>query len=121
MLPRKTQRNKTNMNMILAFLNRQGSVLILQAARMEFFENRKLERRPNDSRPGRFGLVALGLLCGLFCVLSAQAELHVEQVQRDFQARYHVITGNYIQWPSCSRGQSPAPAFPKDGFYGDLT
>src|SRR5438552_9069931 len=45
----------------------------------------------------------------------------VEQVQRDFQARYHLVTGNYLQWPQCSAGQTPAPQFPKDGFYGDLT
>jgi RHS repeat-associated protein len=49
------------------------------------------------------------------------AGLQVEQVQRDFQVRYHLLTGGYVQWPQCSGGQSPAPQFPKDGFYGDLT
>jgi len=45
----------------------------------------------------------------------------VEQVQRDFQARYHLVAGNYLQWPECSAGKTAAPQFPKDGFYGDLT
>src|SRR5437867_11406077 len=50
----------------------------------------------------------------------ALAELRVEQVQRDFQARYHLVTGGYLTWPKCSGSESPAPHFPKDGFYGDI-
>jgi RHS repeat-associated protein len=52
---------------------------------------------------------------------SALAQLNVERVQRDFQARYHIVTGGYLAWPKCSAGESPAPQFPKDGFYGDIS
>ena len=62
----------------------------------------------------------------LFLVLmhlagSATAQVQVEQVQRDFQVRYHMLNGNYLSWPLCSEGATPAPNFPKDNFYGDLT
>jgi len=49
------------------------------------------------------------------------AGISVEQVQRDFQIRHKQVRGNYVPWPKCSTGETPAPAFPKDGFYGDLT
>ena len=46
--------------------------------------------------------------------------LTVERVQRDFQARHKLVTGTYVEWPSCKTGGTPAPHFPKDGFYGDI-
>ncbi len=51
----------------------------------------------------------------------AVAQPHIEQVQRDFQIRYHAVTGGYLDWPKCSGGETPAPRFPKDGFYGDIS
>src|SRR4051812_32154635 len=56
--------------------------------------------------------------------VSASADgLTIEQVQRDFQVRYHTVNQNaYVDWPSCSSSmQTPAPRFPKDGFYGDTS
>ena len=61
-------------------------------------------------------LIFLG--CWIFCG-NVVAALTIEEVQRDFQARYHAATGSYLTWPPCSKG-TPAPAFPKKGFYGDL-
>src|SRR6266404_2781351 len=68
----------------------------------------------------RARVVTLLALFGLTSI-PAFAQLSVEQVQRDFQIRYNLVTGGFVPWPSCSSGQSPAPQFPKDDFYGDLT
>ncbi len=48
--------------------------------------------------------------------------LSVEQVQRDFMARYKAVTGREdFQWlPSKPDNGTPAPQYPGDGFYGDL-
>jgi hypothetical protein len=47
---------------------------------------------------------------------------HIEQIMRDYQARYHLVTqGGWLTWPSCTASGSPAPHFPKDGFYGDIS
>jgi hypothetical protein len=64
-------------------------------------------------------IISLGILCQT--IRPVLAQLQVEQVQRDYQARYHYVTGRYLQWPECGDGQTPAPQFPKNGFYGDLT
>jgi RHS repeat-associated protein len=45
--------------------------------------------------------------------------ISVTSVQRELQARYFVLSSNYIVWPPCPCG-SPAPHFPPEGFYGDL-
>ena len=58
-------------------------------------------------------------LAALLFPLTSAARLPIEEVQREFQARYYFINGSYVQWPACSC-QTPAPAFPADGFYGDL-
>jgi hypothetical protein len=52
------------------------------------------------------------------CVpLAAQARIKIEDLQRQFQARYVVVTeGGTVKWPDCACG--PAPAFPKEDFYG---
>jgi RHS repeat-associated protein len=44
----------------------------------------------------------------------------VEQVQRDYQVRYYMATGQWLKWPSCTTGGTPAPQYPKDGFYHDV-
>src|SRR6266567_470968 len=109
------------MKMILAFLDQQASAPV--SHRKVFFAARN-EGRRNHSRHlqhGGFAILVFSLLVGLFPLASARAELRIEQAQRDYQARYHLLTGGYLQWPTCSKGQSPAPQFPKDGFYGDLT
>jgi len=63
-----------------------------------------------------FGLFLLQLTAPAF----AQG-IAIERVQRNFQARYHQIKGGYVEWPICNpANQTPAPHFPKDGFYGDL-
>jgi len=48
------------------------------------------------------------------------ARVPIEQMQREFQARFHFDTlGNYVAWPACRSGVA-APLFPPDGFYGNL-
>lgn len=42
----------------------------------------------------------------------------IERSQRELQARYAFLNLGVLQWPDCSCG--PAPAYPKDGFYGDI-
>ncbi len=49
----------------------------------------------------------------------AYTGLPIERAQRDFQARYHYLTGGYVGWPNCRCGNGKAPHFPPDGFYGD--
>lgn len=69
----------------------------------------------------RSSLTVVALVFGLlFAALSVSAQVTVEQIQRDFQARYYLMMSNYLKWPDCISG-SPAPNFPKDGFYGDLS
>jgi RHS repeat-associated protein len=64
----------------------------------------------------------LGAIAILTLTVPAAAQLSVEQVQRDFQVRYRLLnTNSYLKWPQCSKGLTPAPQYPKDGFYGDLT
>jgi len=63
-------------------------------------------------RAGYTFLVALVLLG------TAQARIAIEQAQRELQGRYQFVTSTNVNWPACSC--SPAPAFPKDKFYGDL-
>ncbi len=72
-------------------------------------------------RPTRnIGIFILTLIA-TFLTVCAHAQLRVEQVQRDFQVRYHLLNANsYLQWPHCSKGLTAAPQYPKDGFYGDL-
>ena len=72
------------------------------------------------------GILALWFTLGL--PGATHAAIKIERAQRDFQARYHFVATNYhalnayLSWPACSTcGLTPAPAFPKDGFYGDLT
>jgi hypothetical protein len=72
------------------------------------------------------GILALWLTLAL--PGTTQAAIKIERAQRDFQARYHFVATNYhafngyLPWPACSTcSLTPAPAFPKDGFYGDLT
>ena len=49
---------------------------------------------------------------------AARARIPIEEAQREFQARYFVLSSNYVVWPSppCA----PAPHFPPGNFYGDL-
>jgi hypothetical protein len=56
----------------------------------------------------------------LFFSVCAHAEMNIEQLQREFQARFNFDTeGNYVLWPPNKCG-SPAPLYPPDGFYGSL-
>jgi len=87
------------------------------------FLNRRAKSIEIAERLGRnagfiFSIVLTALL--LCSSDHANAQITVEQVQRDFQVRYHTLTGGYLTWPNCSAG-TPAPNFPKNGFYGDLT
>ncbi len=69
----------------------------------------------------RYAALRMGILLVILSLSFIRtAAAGVEQVQRDVQARYHLLTGGYLQWPQCAAGQTPAPQFPKDGFYGDL-
>lgn len=43
----------------------------------------------------------------------------IERLQRELQARHYFLTQDYYSWPDCRDGK--APAFPKDGFYGDIS
>jgi RHS repeat-associated protein len=63
---------------------------------------------------------AVSLLAALLLPQTLRASLPIEQAQREFQARYYFIKGTYVPWLPCAC-QTPAPAFPPDGFYGDLT
>jgi hypothetical protein len=63
---------------------------------------------------------AVPLLAALLLPQTLRASLPIEQAQREFQARYYFIHGSYVPWLPCAC-QTPAPAFPPDGFYGDLT
>ena len=57
----------------------------------------------------------------LLSVNQCQGDIKVERVQRELQARYYFLKGDYLPpWPACSCNSAPAPAFPKDDFYGDL-
>lgn len=62
------------------------------------------------------GLVLLGVASS-----GLAAALRVERVQRDFQIRHHLVKGEYVDWPKCNASDTPAPKYPKDGFYGDIT
>ena len=63
---------------------------------------------------------AVGLML-LIQVAAFGQGINIERVQRDFQARYHQVTGGYVDWPKCNEANgTPAPHFPKDGFYGDI-
>ena len=64
-------------------------------------------------------MFAVPLLAALLLPQTLRASLPIEEVQREFQARYYFINGSYVQWPACAC-QTPAPAFPTNGFYGDL-
>jgi len=57
------------------------------------------------------------LLAALLPMLFARADLFLERTLREYQARYHYLTGAYVEWPH--NYQAPAPHFPPDGFYGD--
>ena len=98
---------------------------ILRANRMKTVATRLNQRSTccNRATPaGRWAAAGSRILLVIFTVtVLGSLRADVEQVQRDFQARYHLVGGSYLQWPQCSSGQTPAPQFPKDGFYGDLT
>ena len=58
----------------------------------------------------------------LFCCASVAAlaqRIPIESAQRDFQARYSLVKNAYVDWPACGCG--PAPQFPTNEFYGDLS
>lgn len=68
--------------------------------------------------------IAAGIVFAILvqAISTSAAGLTVEQVQRDYQIRYKAVTGSYLTWPECkSSSGTPAPAYPKDGFYGDLS
>lgn len=65
----------------------------------------------------RVVLISLAML--LACSNLAEASIPIEQVQREWQGRHYFIYGTYTAWPECLCA-TPAPAFPEDGFYGDL-
>jgi RHS repeat-associated protein len=45
----------------------------------------------------------------------------IEYVQREFQGRYHFLTGQYVQWPLSPGPTGRLPSrFTPEGFYGDL-
>jgi len=80
---------------------------------------------PSLRRKCLFFIVALALLAW---TQLTQARIPIERAQRDFQSRYTFVATNFygnnasVSWPPCwSCGEHPAPALPKDGFYGDLT
>src|SRR6266581_2356882 len=69
----------------------------------------------------RNALAAAACLFAFFATPRGLLAQHIEQLMRDYQARYHLFNpGSYLTWPQCSAGQTPAPHFPKDGFYGDI-
>jgi RHS repeat-associated protein len=64
---------------------------------------------------------------GLAFLLSTGADLFaripIEQAQREFQTKAMVVYGG-VRWPASGKScgmSTPAPAYPRDGFYGDLT
>ncbi len=63
------------------------------------------------------GLVAVSL--GIVQSSSGQG-IQIEQVLRDFQARHQLVTGTNVPWLPCLANSTPAPPFPKNGFYGNL-
>src|SRR5436309_10852955 len=68
----------------------------------------------------RMPLVVAALLLTVLPRLCT-AQVPIEQMQREFQARFHFVTyGNYVLWPPCRSGM-PAPLYPPDKFYGDLS
>src|SRR5437016_699083 len=68
----------------------------------------------------RLLLVAAALLLTFLPQLT-EAQVPIESMQREFQARFHFVTyGNYVLWPPCRSGL-PAPLYPPDKFYGDLS
>lgn len=73
--------------------------------------------RSRRARLSRWLGVGAGLLLGLGSNL-LQGQIPIERAQRAFQARFEYLTGQRVQWPDCRCG--PAPAYPKDGFYGRL-
>ncbi|QNN21540.1 RHS repeat-associated core domain-containing protein [Planctomycetales bacterium ZRK34] len=47
--------------------------------------------------------------------------VNVEKAMRDFQIRYHTVTGNYYTWPKCfgcGGNKAATPHYPADYFYG---
>src|SRR5437867_675760 len=69
----------------------------------------------------RLSLLLLGTLLLQAPHIVCAAGVTVEQVMRDFQVRHKLVNDTYLQWPACNpSSQTPAPQFPKDGFYGDI-
>jgi RHS repeat-associated protein len=66
-------------------------------------------------------LVRTSLTLLLLSETTFGAGLEIEQVQRAFQIRYKTIyDGPPLVWPNSSGSPSPTPAYPKDGYYGNL-
>src|SRR5262245_21321665 len=65
--------------------------------------------------------VGLFLLLAVLLAKPAMADVSVEGTQRMLQGRYYYLTGQYLRWPGCPCGNSPAPHFPPEKFYGDLS
>jgi RHS repeat-associated protein len=63
----------------------------------------------------------IGLLTLMVALLPTAllGSIPIEQAQREYQARYYFLYGQYVPWPGCACAV-PAPAFPPDDFYGDL-
>ena len=53
----------------------------------------------------RIVAVAFGVLMLQWTVPTLAQGISVERVQREFQARYHQLTGGYVEWPKvyCKR------------------
>ena len=65
-------------------------------------------------------ILLAGLALGLLALTQkCSAQPPIEELQRKFQARYYALQSDFVEWPPC--GCSPAPHFPKNGYYGDLS
>ena len=53
----------------------------------------------------------------LFATSNLWGRVEIERAMREFQARYYWMYEEFYSWPDCYGG--PAPAYPKDGFYGE--
>ena len=71
------------------------------------------------TRSARVPLIAPLLFAGVLLPRVVMAGIQIEEAQREYQARYYFLTGQYCAWPACPCGV-PAPAFPPNGFYDDL-
>src|SRR5688572_14366372 len=76
--------------------------------------------RQNSKTTGKIILATALVFLSAMLSPTANAGIPIENLQREFQARFHFATwGNYVVWPACRSGL-PAPLFPPDGFYGNL-